>query len=83
MVFSSYIFVFYFLPAVVFLYYAFPWKRNVLLLCVSYIFYGWWDPRFVVLMFLATLVNYVCGGSSRNPRRAREGGAPRLWPLSC
>ncbi len=62
MVFSSYIFVFYFLPAVVFLYYAFPWKRNVLLLCVSYIFYGWWDPRFVVLMFLATLVNYVCGG---------------------
>jgi alginate O-acetyltransferase complex protein AlgI len=62
MVFTSHIFVFYFLPLVLFLYYALPWKRNFLLFCLSYLFYGWWDPRFVVLMFAATFVNYVCGG---------------------
>ena len=72
MVFTSHIFVFYFLPLVLLAYYAVPWKRNLLLLFASYIFYGWWDPRFVALMFLATLANYVCGGIiARAPHGSR------------
>jgi D-alanyl-lipoteichoic acid acyltransferase DltB (MBOAT superfamily) len=33
--------------------------RNVLLLVASYIFYGWWDPRFLVLVAVSTSVDYM------------------------
>ena len=67
MVFTSHIFVFYFLPLVLLVYYLLPGrlrsssKRNVFLLCASYIFYGWWNPSFVLLMLFATAVNFICG----------------------
>jgi alginate O-acetyltransferase complex protein AlgI len=64
MVFTSYIFVFYFLPFVLAGYYALPARstwRNAWLLVTSYIFYGWWNPQFVLLMLFVTAVNYVCG----------------------
>jgi len=33
-------------------------KQNCLLLIASYIFYGWWDVRFLFLIVLATVVDY-------------------------
>lgn len=33
----------------------------ILLLISSYIFYGWWDYRFLSLIFLSTLVDYLVG----------------------
>lgn len=35
--------------------------QNVLLLVASYVFYGWWDVRFLSLIFLCSLVNFICG----------------------
>jgi alginate O-acetyltransferase complex protein AlgI len=35
--------------------------QNVLLLCVSYIFYGWWDYRFCILMFGTSILDYGIG----------------------
>ena len=35
--------------------------QNYLILFSSYIFYGWWDWRFLSLIFLSTLVDYVSG----------------------
>lgn len=35
--------------------------QNVLLLLSSYVFYGWWDWRFLFLLFLNSLVNFVLG----------------------
>ena len=61
MVFTSHIFIFYFLPLVLLIYYLLPWKRNFFLLVASYVFYGWWNPWFVLLMFTATVVNYLGG----------------------
>jgi alginate O-acetyltransferase complex protein AlgI len=61
MVFTSHIFLFYFLPLTLLTYYLLPRGRNLLLLAASYIFYGWWNPWFVGLMFIATAINYVCG----------------------
>ena len=78
MIFTSHIFIFYFLPFVLLVYYALPVKRNFFLLVVSYIFYGWWDPRFVLLMFLATLVNYICG---RIIAAAPVGSSKRYWAV--
>ena len=61
-VFSSHLFVFYFLPLVLLLYYAAPPRcRHLLLSVLSYLFYGWANPLFVVLMAFSTTVDYVCG----------------------
>lgn len=80
MVFSSYIFVFFFLPLTLFGYYLLPGnrtahgKRNFFLLVMSYIFYGWSNPWFVLLMLTATAINYVCGGiiARSTSERARK-----------
>ena len=62
MVFSSHLFMFYFLPLALVLYYAVPRRgKHLLLTLLSYVFYGWANPLFVVLMFTSTLIDYVCG----------------------
>ena len=35
--------------------------RNLLLLAASYLFYGWWDWRFLSLLWISTLFDYACG----------------------
>jgi alginate O-acetyltransferase complex protein AlgI len=63
MVFSSQIFIFYFLPfslAVYYLLAAAPQKaRNLWLAVTGYVFYGWAEPRFVVLMFATTTLDWM------------------------
>ena len=62
MVFSSHIFVFYFLPFALALYYAAPRAlRMPVLTLTSYVFYGWTNPWFVLLILWATLVDFCCG----------------------
>lgn len=61
MLFNSFIF-FIFLGVVLPLYYLFPRKaKNPLLLIASYVFYGYWDYRFVSLLLLSTLVDFFVG----------------------
>ena len=73
MVFSSYLFLFYFLPAALLLYYASPPRgRHLILTVVSYIFYGWANPLFTPLLLLSTTIDYVAGGViAAAPRTAR------------
>ena len=62
MVFSSHLFLFYFLPFSLGLYYLLPGRgRNLLLTLLSYLFYGWSNPMFTLLMFFSTVVDYSCG----------------------
>lgn len=62
MVFSSHLFLFYFLPAALALYYACPRRwRSLLLTILSYIFYGWANPWFVFLMLVSTAIDYCAG----------------------
>jgi alginate O-acetyltransferase complex protein AlgI len=35
--------------------------QNLLLLIASYVFYGWWDVRFLLLIVISTVVDYCCG----------------------
>lgn len=35
--------------------------RNILLLVSSYVFYGWWDWRFLFLIFFSSLVDFIIG----------------------
>jgi D-alanyl-lipoteichoic acid acyltransferase DltB (MBOAT superfamily) len=66
-----------FLP-VVFLLYWFIFQRNlkiqnVLLLAASYFFYGWWSRKFLGLLFISTLIDYLYGFgvASDNRRKAK------------
>jgi alginate O-acetyltransferase complex protein AlgI len=35
--------------------------QNIVLLVASYVFYGWWDPRFLTLILFSSLVDYFMG----------------------
>lgn len=62
MLFSSIVFLFTFLPAVMILYYLLPARfRNVILLLASLVFYAWGEPVYLFLMLLSILFNYFSG----------------------
>lgn len=73
MVFSSHIFLFYFLPLALLLYYATPQRgRALTLTLLSYIFYGWWNPWFILLMLGSTVIDYACGKVITVPDQVRS-----------
>ena len=62
MLFSSLPFLFYFLPAVLAVYFLVPrWAKNSVLLVSSLIFYGWGEPKYVLLMMATIALFYGCG----------------------
>lgn len=62
MVFSSHIFLYYFLPIALAVYYILPRRgRHLGLTLFSYFFYGWANPIFVVLLLISTAIDYACG----------------------
>lgn len=54
-----------FLPVVFFLYWFIVNKnlklQNFFIVVVSYMFYGWWDWRFLALIFFSTVIDYLIG----------------------
>jgi len=82
MLFSSIPFLYYFLPVVLLLYFAAPWKlKNAVLLLSSLIFYGWGEPKLLVLMVFTILTMYGCGlaiGAAQNQK------TKKIWlTVSC
>ncbi len=50
-------------------------NQNRLLLAASYLFYGWWDWRFLGLMLLSTSIDYFCGlglGRTDDPSKRKR-----------
>ena len=54
-----------FLPLVLGLYWLISGKhltfQNILLLVASYVFYAWWNWRFLILLMISTLIDYYFG----------------------
>ena len=83
MLFNSYTF-WVFFAVVACLYYALPHRwQNRQLLVASYVFYGWWDWRFLSLILVSTVVDYFAalgiessGGQGACPKRPLT---KRLW----
>ena len=54
-----------FLPIVFFLYWCIRsshWRiQNALIVLASYIFYGWWDKRFLILIIFSTILDFAIG----------------------
>ena len=63
MVFSSTVFLFFFLPVFLLAYFLTPGIRikNIILLVFSLIFYAWGEPVYVILMLFSMVVNYFLG----------------------
>ncbi|MEG0177164.1 MAG: MBOAT family O-acyltransferase, partial [Anaerorhabdus sp.] len=56
------LFIFFFLPATLLVYYLCPFKiSNLILLVSSMLFYFWGEPKYLVIMIFSTLFNYITG----------------------
>jgi alginate O-acetyltransferase complex protein AlgI len=95
LVFSSHLFLFWFLPIALGLYYLSPARaRHLVLTLLSYVFYGWENPSFCLLLLFSTAVDYVAGrrieatgariatDSGGNPERAPRTRAQRVWLIA-
>ena len=75
MLFSSIPFAFYFLPAVLVLYFAVPFRfKNAVLLTFSLFFYGWGEPVYLLLMMASIVAGWIFGlliGKYRGTPKAR------------
>ncbi len=77
MLFSSIPFLYYFLPITVILYLIVPkCLKNTVLMLVSFIFYAWGEPKYVVIMIAAVIASYVFGILTE---RDRNNGRSKLW----
>ena len=57
-------------------------KQNALLLVASYVFYGFWDYRFLFLILLTTVVDFIGGlgvAGVRLPRATRASSPCSSW----
>lgn len=62
MVFSSMTFLFAYLPITLALYFICPlWLRNPMLLIANLIFYGWGEPKYIIIMFASIMIDYIHG----------------------
>jgi alginate O-acetyltransferase complex protein AlgI len=71
MVFSSIIFLCYFLPVTLVLYYALPRIRNEVLLCASLVFYAWGELVFLPVLAVSVAINYYVGALLQSKRKRR------------
>ncbi len=87
MVFSSLLFLFRFLPAVLFFYYIVPKRlRNLMLFLFSMVFYAWGEPVYIVLMIVSILISYAGGIAVDAIKRAGRAGAAKtamVISLAC
>lgn len=74
MLFSSIPFLYYFLPVVLLLYFLVPGKlKNGVLLLSSLVFYGWGEPRYLLLMVVTIFQGYGFGLLLEKNREGRSG----------
>ena len=79
MVFSSVVFLFYYLPAVLAVYYIVPRKyRNLWLFAVNLVFYGWGEPVYIFLMLFSVSINYCSGRIIALYRTKKPGMAKKV-----
>jgi alginate O-acetyltransferase complex protein AlgI len=82
MVFTTHIFVFYFLPLFLLVYFNLPYRwRNGWITVASYVFYGWWQPWFVCLMMFTTVMDFIWGKVITRPGATRA--QQRLAVTAC
>lgn len=73
MLFSSITFLYYFLPAVLVIYYLTPAKgKNLILFLASFVFYLWGEPKYSVLLLFSVTAGYMGGRCIEYQRQRKE-----------
>src|SRR5687767_12588563 len=73
MVFNSYTFIAFFIVILILHNLPFSWKvKKINLLIASYIFYAAWNPPFILLLWLATVVDFFVGRALYNQQNTRK-----------
>lgn len=75
MIFNSFTFVLFFLVFIIFYWKVFNRNlnhQNIFLLAGSYVFYGWSDYRFLLLLIVCSVVNYYLGIAIENSKNERK-----------
>jgi len=84
-IFTSYAFLFVFLPLVLAAHAVMPPRgRNALLTLCSYGFYGWWRPEYMLLMLVSTVVDHICARrmGPLEPGQSASEGRRRWWLIA-
>ena len=86
MLFNSYSFIFMFFPLTLCLHRVLQpvgaLAQQTLLLLVSWLFYAWWDVRFLPLLLLSIATNFLCGHAIANGvRQGRSRGADLILAI--
>ena len=84
MLFNSYEFLFFFLPAALLGYFllgrtAHSRLANLWLVVASLFFYAWWDASFLPILLVSIAFNYVVSGRILHHRAAGAAGRERAW----
>src|SRR4051812_49253854 len=85
MLFNSYEFIFFFLPATLIVFFGLGRMTNpryavLWLVAASLFFYGWWDPRYLLLIISSIVFNYAVG---MRLSRLHLAGSPMRSLLLC
>lgn len=85
MVFSSLLFLFWFIPIFFAGYYMCPAKwRNAVLFAGSIIFYAWGEPAYLILIFISIAVNYLAGiGLSKRSPEQEHTPSEKIMFIAC
>ena len=85
MLFNSLIFLFAFLPVTYLVFWSLrsTRQRHIWLTITGYVFYGYWDPRFCLLMAFTTLVSYTAGRFLLEEQDPRAGWRQRMRERSA
>ncbi|MBE6648017.1 MAG: MBOAT family protein [Ruminococcaceae bacterium] len=76
MIFSSFIFLFFFLIITIGLYYVCPKRiRNLVLVVTSLVFYAWGEPIYVTIMLSSILFNWIIGILIHNSKERQKESA--------
>ena len=80
MVFSSILFLFYYLPLVLIIYFISPRKyRNLVLFLSSLFFYSWGEPKYIWIMLFSTVLDYTCGRMVHFNKTKDNISKAKLW----
>lgn len=83
MLFNSIVFLWIFLPTLIILYFTvgkfFPKTKNYILLIFSLLFYAWGEPKYVLLMILSIIVNYIFGLLVDKAAKNKKKKQKTLW----
>lgn len=80
MLFNSLSFLWMFLPILLIIYFFASKKyRNLILLIFSLFFYAWGEPKYIILMILSIIVNYIFGRLINKAKEKRQKTWQRVW----